>query len=107
MKPSTTIDTFPSKIYTIMACGKPVIVQADPNSELEWLIKEVGCGYVVPPGNSKAFTEALQTAYQERDLLCAKGLRGLELVRTKYSKEIIGLQYDRLVYELIGKNGSL
>ena len=101
MKTATTIDTFPSKIYTIMACGKPVIVQADPNSELEWLMKKVDCGYVAPPDNSKAFTEAVRRAHDERDLLHAKGMKGLELVRALYSKEVVGSQYDRLVRELV------
>lgn len=101
MKSATTIDTFPSKIYTILACGKPVIVQADPNSELEWLMNRVDCGYVASPDDAKAFTEAVRTAYRDRHILQEKGLRGLELVRMEYSKEVIGIQYDRLIRELV------
>lgn len=49
MKATTTSDTFPSKIYTIMACAKSVIVSADADSELSWIIKQSGCGRVAPP----------------------------------------------------------
>ena len=40
MKRDTTRDTFPSKIYTIMAAGRPALVSADADSELAWLIEE-------------------------------------------------------------------
>lgn len=101
MKTATTIDTFPSKIYTILACGKPVLVQADPNSELEWLMKKVDCGYVAAPDDAADFTAAVRKAYTEREILPAKGALGLELVRSQYSKEVVGKQYDRLVRELV------
>ncbi|MDL1892311.1 glycosyltransferase family 4 protein [Sphingobacteriales bacterium CHB3] len=103
MKSNTTIDTFPSKIYTILACGKAVIVQADPNSELEWLMKKVDCGYVAVPDDARSFTDAVRAAYENRGSLQEKGRRGLELVRAQYSKEVVGMQYDRLVRELTEK----
>lgn len=103
MKSNTTIDTFPSKIYTILACGKAVIVQADPNSELEWLMKNVDCGYVAVPDDARSFTDAVRAAYENRGSLQEKGRRGLELVRAQYSKEVVGMQYDRLVRELTEK----
>lgn len=104
MKTATTIDTFPSKIYSILACAKPVIVQADPNSELEWLMKTVDCGYVAVPDDPHDFTEKVLRAYNERELLPHKGAQGLELVRSQYSKEVVGKQYDQLIRELV--NGT-
>lgn len=37
LKKGTAQENFPSKIYTIMAAGRPAIVSADINSELTWL----------------------------------------------------------------------
>ena len=53
MKASTTTDTFPSKIYTLMASAKPVLVQADEDSELNWLVRTVGFGRVAPPDDGR------------------------------------------------------
>ena len=40
----------PSRLYGILAVGRPVIVAADADSETARLVREVGCGLVVPPG---------------------------------------------------------
>lgn len=104
MKAATTKDTFPSKIYTIMACAKAVIVQADDDSELAWLISTVGCGRVVPPGDAEAYVRAVETSYYEHEKLSAEGKRGFDFVVREYSKEVVGDKYSRLVQELV-RNG--
>ncbi len=100
MKTDTTVDTFPSKIYTIMACAKPVIVQADANSELAWLVNEVGFGRVTAPDDSKAYTEAVRQAFGQRDVLYEEGLRGRVFVENTYSKEVVGKKYHELIRRL-------
>ena len=40
----------PSRLYGILAAGKPVIVAAEASSETAKLVERVGCGIVVPPG---------------------------------------------------------
>ncbi len=104
MKASTTKDTFPSKIYTIMACAKSVIVQAEADTELSWLITTVNCGRVVPPGDPEAYVHAVESSYREREKLPAEGERGLRFVQMHYSKEIVGQKYSDLVRELT-RNG--
>lgn len=101
MKPETTRDTFPSKIYTILACGKPVIVQADQDSELEWLVTSVGCGIVVKPGDPEGFTKAILDAYRNRDKLDEQGRRGREFVVREYSKEAVARRYRELIESLV------
>ncbi len=101
MKASTTTDTFPSKIYTILACAKPVIVQADANSELSWLITQSRSGRVVSPGDPQAYTDAVLKAFHEKTDLPAEGERGRKFIEQEYSKESVGLKYKNLVDELI------
>ena len=43
----------PSRLYGILAAGRPVIVAADADSETSRLVNEVGCGVVVPPGPAR------------------------------------------------------
>ena len=106
MKPMTTIDTFPSKVYTIMAYGKAVLAQADENSELWQLIKLSGCGEVIIPGDSQKFLEALLHAFYHRKDLIDEGECGRKYVTERYSKEIIAQQYDLLFTELINKQSK-
>ena len=59
----------PSRLYGILAAGKPVIVAAQPESETAQLVAEVGCGLVVPPGNPYLLAAAIRAAYDgELDL---------------------------------------
>lgn len=103
MKATTTTDTFPSKIYTILACSKSVLVQADADSELHWLVTEQRCGRVVPPGDQMAFANAILDAYHHQEDLLAEGERGRLFVQQRYSKESVAVQYDQLIKELVQK----
>ena len=103
MRATTTSDTFPSKIYTILACAKPAIVSADADSELAWLIQEARCGRVVAPDDPGAYTDAVLAAYQARDELPLEGARGRAYVVDRYSKEAVGREYDALVERLLGR----
>ena len=91
---------FPSKIYTIMACAKPVIASAGEDSEMAWIIKQSGCGRVVPPEDQQAYADAVLTAFRERESLPAEGERGRRFVERNYSKEAIARKYDALIRQL-------
>lgn len=100
MKAMTTVDTFPSKLYTIMASGKAVLVQAEKETELWWLINEAKCGWVILPGDPHSYTEALLHAYNSRKELIEIGERGRRFVTERYSKKIVLQKYDSLIREL-------
>jgi colanic acid biosynthesis glycosyl transferase WcaI len=100
MKATTTSDTFPSKVYTILACARPVLVSADADSELAWVITESGCGMVVPPDDPGAYAAAVRAAYEGRAALAEAGSRGRAFVEARYSKEAIARQYDEVVRAL-------
>lgn len=101
MKAKTTIDTFPSKVYTHFACGKPVIVSADEGSELKRVINESGCGSVVSSDNPQAFTSAIEQAFERRDSLPAEGAKGRAYVERTYSKEAVAARYSALIEDLL------
>jgi colanic acid biosynthesis glycosyl transferase WcaI len=101
MKAGTSLDTFPSKIYTMMACGKPVVISADADSELAWLVLESACGDVVPAGNPDAYTQAVARAFAEPDRLADQGRRGRAFVEERYSNRATALAYNALVQEML------
>lgn len=96
-------DGFPSKVYTNLACAKPVIVSAAQDSEMAGLVARSGCGRVVPPEDRQAYADAVLKAFHERDMLPAEGERGRRFVETDYSKQAIALKYDALIRQLTGQ----
>jgi colanic acid biosynthesis glycosyl transferase WcaI len=74
----TSLDTFPSKIYSLMASGKAVVAAAEAESELARTVAAAGCGIVVPPGADVAFVTALRSLLgdpRRRAQLAASGRR--------------------------------
>ena len=66
LKGGTARDTFPSKIYTIMAAGRPAIACADEDSELAWVVREARCGVAIPPDDAGALAAAVIGALDAR-----------------------------------------
>lgn len=104
LKGGTAQETFPSKIYTIMAAGRPAIVAADQDSELAWVTEESGCGWAVPPDDDQALAEAIERAYHKRSELKQKGKFGREYVVEHHSRQVIARQYDRVIQDLVYGN---
>jgi colanic acid biosynthesis glycosyl transferase WcaI len=101
LKRGTAQETFPSKIYTIMAAGRPVIASADPDSELAWIIKEAKCGMVVEPDNPEALARVITHAYHENAELQQQGKNGRAYVVAHHSRQAVGCQYDALIRQLV------
>lgn len=55
----------PSKIYGIMAAGRPVIFIGPPDSEVAHLVWEAGCGFVIVPGDARGAVQALLSYYRD------------------------------------------
>jgi glycosyltransferase involved in cell wall biosynthesis len=106
MKRGSTRDTFPSKIYTIMACGRSALASADSDSELAWILRDTGAGRCVAPEDPPAFREAVGRAFEERRLLPAEGERGRDRVVRDYSKEAVAQKYHALITSLVGEESG-
>ena len=89
--------TFPSKIYTIMAAGRPALASADKDSELAWLVENAGCGFLVRPENSEEMVEAILEAFRDREHLRTMGANGRDYVEKNYSINAVVSKYDELI----------
>ncbi|HET9264267.1 MAG TPA: glycosyltransferase family 4 protein [Vicinamibacterales bacterium] len=93
----TGSEAIPSKIYRIMACGKPVIASADARSDLAQLINESGCGGVVPPQDSAALVSKIKEALEHPQRWAAKGAAGRAYVDLHYSRTTVARIYEALI----------
>jgi glycosyltransferase involved in cell wall biosynthesis len=52
----------PSRVYGIMAVGRPVIVAAERSSETAQLVESIGCGIVIEPGRPEVLAATIRRA---------------------------------------------
>src|SRR6202035_3837367 len=65
----------PSRIYNLMAVGRPVIVTAEASSEAALMLKEENIGWVVRPEDPLDLAETIRSAAADREETFAKGRR--------------------------------
>lgn len=94
------VDALPSKVYRIMACGKPVLACADQGSDLARLVADAGAGWVVPPGNPEAVASAVRAALSDPAEARRRGEAGGAYVRANYQRAHVTAQYGELVERL-------
>lgn len=91
----------PSRMYNVMAAGKPILAVAESQSELAYVVLEEGIGWVVPPNDVDALVAAIETASRTpADELVAMGRRAREAAVSRYSKPPVIEAYTRLMNEL-------
>jgi colanic acid biosynthesis glycosyl transferase WcaI len=77
----------PSKLYGILAAGRPVVFVGDPASDLAKLVREQQCGVVVAVGDSQALAAELLALLDHPERLESMGTRARELALARFTKE--------------------
>jgi colanic acid biosynthesis glycosyl transferase WcaI len=90
----------PSRLYGILAVGRPVIVAAEADSETAKVVQEVGCGVVVPPGRPELLAAAIRQAHGGELDLEAMGVLGREYVASEGDRLVAVDRYRRLLREV-------
>ena len=65
LKPGLEGYIVPSKVYGILAAGRPFIAAVDPSCEVAGIATEHACGVVAPPGDPEALTSAIARLYDD------------------------------------------
>jgi putative colanic acid biosynthesis glycosyltransferase WcaI len=90
----------PSRLYGILAAGRPVIAAAEVESETAQLVSGAGCGIVVPPGDPFALARAIRAAHDGEFDLLAMGRRAREFAETEGDRPIAIRRYTEVLREL-------
>jgi colanic acid biosynthesis glycosyl transferase WcaI len=90
----------PSRLYGILAAGRPVIAAAEVESETARLVADVGCGVVVPPGNPLALAEAIRAAHDGELDLAEMGRRARAFAEAESDRSIAVARYRAVLREL-------
>ena len=99
-KSGVSLNSVPSKTWSIMAAARPVLASFDLDSMLGEVITESKCGLIVPPNNEEALYDAVIRLYKERKNLSKFGENGRDYVKTKLSKEFCTKKYIKVIEEV-------
>jgi colanic acid biosynthesis glycosyl transferase WcaI len=90
----------PSKTYSIMAAGRPVVAAIDADTAVPRILAESGGGVAVPPDDAGAFVDALRSLVADSARCHQLGALGRSWVEREASPEAVGVAYDDLVRSL-------
>jgi colanic acid biosynthesis glycosyl transferase WcaI len=90
----------PSRLYGILAAGRPVIAATDPESETAQLVAEIGCGVLVPPGNPFALAAAIRAAHDGEYDLAEMGRRARVFAEAEADRSTAVRRYRDVLSEL-------
>jgi colanic acid biosynthesis glycosyl transferase WcaI len=91
----------PSRLYGVLAAGRPVIVAADAESETVRIVERAGCGIVVPPGSPEHLAAAIRRGYSGELDLPALGERGRQHVVREADRAVALARYRTLLADVL------
>ena len=94
-------DSFSSKIYEIMASGRPLLTSAERGSSVEQLVQSAKCGICVEPGNAEQLAEAIFSLYRDPSVREEMGRSGRQYAAENHSKQAAVIRYDELLQRVV------
>lgn len=103
MNPEMEMQGFPSKVYTIMACGKPLLVCSGNGTPIVNFLRDYDCAKLIQERDSQKKVEDIAHWLQavSKDELALMGENGLNIITKYYARNIVTQQYIKLVELLL------
>lgn len=94
---------FPSKVYTIMACGRPLLVCSGENTSIVRFLAPVGCAKLITEYDLEKKTDEMAQwlSTLTREELLEMGAKGESIIRESYTKEQVTKQFVDLIDSLL------
>jgi glycosyltransferase involved in cell wall biosynthesis len=86
LRPGAAGCLVPSKVYGILAVGRPFVAMMEEDSEVAMIAREYGVGIVVPPGDPKALARAIREVAGNSKRLREMGACGRALAKQKFDR---------------------
>lgn len=97
LRKSMKTPVVPSKILGYMAAGKPCVASLNPESDAISIVKNAGCGIVVPAEDPKALADAVKWLFQSQKVAREMGDRGRHYAEEHFSKCAALDRYEQLL----------
>ena len=96
-------NSVPSKTYSILAAGRPVLAAVDAGSEVQRVVEAAGAGVAVPPDDPAAFLAALRPLLDDTGARERMGRAGRVWVLNTASPTGVGQAYEDLLTEVANR----
>ncbi|HMA53759.1 MAG TPA: glycosyltransferase family 4 protein [Acidobacteriota bacterium] len=91
----------PSKLYSFMAAGRPILGLASPDSEVAVLLRDHDCGLTASPDDPGAIAAAVRTLKGAAETRAALGAHARAYVVRRFDKTEILRSYDALLSSVV------
>ena len=90
----------PSRMWGVLAAGRPVIAAAEEESETAAVVRKTGCGLVVPPGDALRLAEAIRACHDGAHDLVEMGRRARTYAEAETDRSIAVARYRKVLEEI-------
>ncbi|KAA8484666.1 glycosyltransferase involved in cell wall biosynthesis [Arcticibacter tournemirensis] len=105
MSPEMEGQGFPSKVYSIMACAKPLLIISGKDTPIFNFLNLVNCAFLVNEGSMEekcsAIVYFLRSSYEDKSHLITLGANGFREIQGCYTKASVTKQYVDLSDKLL------
>ncbi|MDH6261671.1 glycosyltransferase family 4 protein [Bradyrhizobium sp. BR13661] len=91
--------SIPSRLYNILAIGRPVVITSEENSEGALVLGEAAIGWVVPPETPAELARVIHEAAGDRQATKDKGVRAAGIAE-KYREDTALARYRQAVNDV-------
>jgi len=88
---------FPSKLYGIIAAGRPVIAVTAMEGELACLVREHDCGFAIAPGDSDSLCRTILFLAEDVKTRTGMGTRARALLDANFTRQLGFARWRRLL----------
>jgi len=98
--PDAAVFAVPSKVFNIMAAGRPFVATARPGSPLWRMMEASGAFLCTPPNDARAFAEAVLRLVDDPSFAAELGDRGRQFVNRTCAKSLVLGRFSALARTL-------
>jgi glycosyltransferase involved in cell wall biosynthesis len=100
-----TQGTLPVKMFSYLACARPVLLAVD--GEAKELIEKAKAGLCIPPEDPAALVQAIEQLRNDSELCRRLGANGRDYVTKHYSRQAQAGQLVQLLEEVVNDNSII
>jgi glycosyltransferase involved in cell wall biosynthesis len=91
----------PSKLYGILAAGRPYLTNAPQDSELFDITVKNQIGITIPPGSPPAIAEAIRTASKDPQTLKKMGHHARQLAESQFTRRHAVQAFSQMLLRVV------
>lgn len=94
---------FPSKVYTIMACEKPMLICSGENTPIINFLQNLNCAEIITTADFSQKVNQIEHFLKttSQDKLRVLGSNGLKTIENHYTKQVVTKKYVHLINNLL------